>query len=161
LSVRVRPAALADAPLILQFIRALAEYERLLQHVVADEAAIRATLFCDNPRVFCEIAEMDGAPAGFALWFYSYSTFTGSHGIWLEDLFVDPERRGAGAGKALLARLARRCAEEGLGRLEWNVLNWNEPSIGFYRALGAEPQDQWTTYRLAGEALTRLASRAG
>jgi GNAT superfamily N-acetyltransferase len=110
--------------------------------------------------VFCDIAEAGGAIVGFALWFYNYSTFVGRHGIWLEDLFVVPERRGGGVGKALLAALARRCTEESLGRLEWAVLDWNEPSIGFYRSLGAVALDDWRTFRLDGAALSRLAGGA-
>jgi GNAT superfamily N-acetyltransferase len=119
---------------------------------------ITAALFGPNPRVFCDIAEWEDEPAGFALWFYSFSTFRGRHGIYLEDLFVRPAFRGRGLGKALLARLARRCAEEGLARLEWGVLDWNEPSIAFYRSLGAIAMDGWTKNRLDGEALARLAA---
>jgi GNAT superfamily N-acetyltransferase len=114
-------------------------------------------LFQPSPRVFCDIAEWDGVPIGFALWFYTYSTFEGRHGIWLEDLFVRPQARGLGAGKALLKRLAERCVEQGLARLEWAVLDWNAPSIAFYDSLGASALDDWTVRRLSGEALTRLA----
>lgn len=157
MSVTVRVATLADAPLILSFIRELAEYERLLHEVEATEADIRRDLFGENPRSFCEIAEQDGKPVGFALWFYNYSTFRGRAGIYLEDLFVRPEARGAGAGKALLAKLARRCVDAELGRLEWAVLNWNTPSIEFYDSLGASAKTEWTVRRLDGEALERLA----
>jgi GNAT superfamily N-acetyltransferase len=125
--------------------------------VEASEADVGRDLFGPNPRVFCDIAERDGQPIGFALWFYNYSTFRGRHGIWLEDLFVVPEARGGGAGKALLRRLARRCVDQGLGRMEWAVLDWNAPSIAFYDSLGASALDDWTTRRLTGEALTRLA----
>lgn len=157
----VRPARPEDAALILGFIRDLAEYEKLLDECQASRGDIEAILFCPNPRAFCDIAELDGAPVGFALWFYNVSTFTGRHGIYLEDLFVRPEARGAGAGKALLAGLARRCVDEGLPRLEWAVLNWNAPSIAFYDSLGAGRQDEWSVRRLTGEALARLAGARG
>ena len=157
MSVTVRVASPADTPLILAFIRDLAEYERLLHEVEATEADIRRDLFGENPRAFCEIAERDGTPVGFALWFYSYSTFRGRAGIYLEDLFVVPGARGAGAGKALLRRLAQRCVEADLGRLEWSVLDWNTPSIEFYDSLGAMTRDGWTVRRLYGEALETLA----
>lgn len=158
MSVTVRVASPADAPLILQFIRDLAEYERLLHEVEATEEDMRRDLFGENPRAFCEIAEADGQPVGFALWFYNYSTFRGRAGIYLEDLFVKPEARGLGAGKALLRRLAQRCVEADLGRLEWAVLDWNAPSIAFYDSLGAAAKDDWTVRRLDGEALARLAA---
>jgi GNAT superfamily N-acetyltransferase len=153
----VRVASPADTPLILEFIRDLAEYERLAHEVEASEADIRRDLFGENPRCFCDIAEVDGQPVGFALWFYSYSTFRGRAGIYLEDLFVKPEARGSGAGKALLRRLAQRCVEADLGRLEWSVLDWNAPSIAFYDSLGAMTKDGWTVRRLYGEALNQLA----
>jgi len=155
--VSIRVATVADAPLILSFIRELAEYERLLHEVEATEADIRRDLFGENPRAFCDIAEADGTPVGFALWFYNYSTFRGRAGIYLEDLFVRPEARGLGAGKALLSRLAQRCVDADLGRLEWAVLNWNAPSIAFYDSLGAGAMTEWTVRRLDGEALTKLA----
>ena len=158
MSVTVRVATLADAPLILSFIRELADYERLLHEVEATEADIRRDLFGENPRSFCEIAEHDGQPVGFALWVYNYSTFQGRAGIYLEDLFVRTEARGVGAGKALLAKLARRCVDAELGRLEWAVLNWNTPSIEFYDSLGASAKTEWTVRRLDGEALERLAA---
>jgi GNAT superfamily N-acetyltransferase len=157
MSLTIRPATPADAGLIHSFIRALAEYEKLLHEVEATEADIARSLFGENPRLFCDIAEADGAPVGFAVWFYNYSTFTGRHGIYLEDLFVNPEARGLGAGKALLRRLAQRCREEGLTRLEWAVLDWNAPSIAFYDSLGASAKTDWITRRLSGEALERLA----
>ena len=157
MSLTIRPATAADAAVIHGFIRDLAEYEKLLHEVEASQADIAAMLFGDNPRAFCDIAELDGAPVGFALWFYNLSTFTGRHGIYLEDLYVRPETRGHGAGKALLANLARRCVEEGLTRLEWAVLDWNAPSIAFYDSLGASAKTDWITRRLSGEALARLA----
>lgn len=156
--VVVRVATFADAPLILAFIRELAEYERLLHEVEATEADIRRDLFGENPRSFCEIAEYEGKPVGFALWFYNYSTFRGRAGIYLEDLFVRTEARGVGAGKALLRKLAQRCVDAELGRLEWAVLNWNAPSIAFYDSLGASAKTEWTVRRLDGEALERLAA---
>lgn len=157
--VAIREAAPADAAQIHAFIRDLAEYENLLDAVEATEADIAGLLFGPNPRAFCDIAEAGGAPVGFAFWFYNVSTFAGRLGIYLEDLYVRPEARGLGAGKALLARLARRCLDEGLGRLEWAVLDWNAPSIAFYDSLGAEAKTEWITRRLTGEALSRLAGR--
>ena len=157
MSATTRVASPADIPLILEFIRKLAEYERLLHEVECSEADIRRDLFGENPRAFCDIAEVGGRPVGFALWFYSYSTFRGRAGIYLEDLFVEPEARGDGAGKALLRRLAQRCVEADLGRLEWAVLDWNAPSIAFYDSLGAMKKGGWTVRRLYGEALADLA----
>ena len=154
----IRKAEPRDAALIYAFVRELAEYEKLLSSVVATEDDIRAALFGAAPRAFCDIAEWAGAPAGFALWFYNFSTFRGRYGIYLEDLYVRPQFRGRGIGKALLTHLARRCAEEGLARLEWAVLDWNAPSIAFYESLGAGPQGDWIIYRLAGEALGALAA---
>ena len=158
MSVMVRVATPADIPLILRFVRDLAEYERLLHEVEMTEADLRRDLFGENPRAFCDIAEHEGEPVGFALWFYNYSTFRGRAGIYLEDLFVKPEARGVGAGKALLRRLAQRCVDADLGRLEWAVLNWNAPSIAFYDSLGASAKDDWTVRRLDGEALSALAA---
>ena len=157
MSVNVRVATVADAPLILAFIRQLAEYERLAHEVEATEADIRRDLFGENPRCFCEIAETGAEPVGFALWFYNYSTFRGRAGIYLEDLFVLPEARGVGAGKALLSRLAQRCVDADLGRLEWWVLDWNKPAIEFYDSLDAQAMSDWTVRRVDGEALKRLA----
>jgi len=157
MSVVVRRSDPRDVGLILQFIRDLAEYEKLLDQVEATEDDIRRDLFGENPRCFCDIAEAEGQPVGFALWFYNYSTFRGRAGIFLEDLFVKPEARGLGAGKALLKRLAERCMEYDLGRLEWSVLDWNAPSIAFYDSLGAAEMSDWTVRRLDGEALKRLA----
>ncbi|WP_334177026.1 GNAT family N-acetyltransferase [Pseudoxanthobacter sp.] len=160
MSLVIRRAVAGDEQLVMGFVQALAEYEHLAGEVAADAAAIGRALFGDNPRVFCEIAEWNGQPAGFALWFYTFSTFVGRHGLYLEDLFVDPALRGRGIGKALLAELARRCVAEELGRLEWSVLDWNAPSIAFYKAQGAQMMDAWTTCRVAGPALARLAAAA-
>lgn len=154
----IRPAVAADAALIVAFVMALAKYEKLEHEAKASEADITRDLFGVDPKVFCEIAEWDGKPVGFALWFYTYSTFQGRHGIWLEDLYVDPALRGKGIGKALLVELARRCVSEGLGRFEWWVLDWNEPSIEFYKSQGGVMQDEWTKVRLEGEALLRLGT---
>ncbi len=156
-AVRVRAAGPEDLTTIHGFILDLAEYERLAHEAEANLADLERDLFGPAPRVFCDIAEIDGAPVGFALWFYSYSTFRGRHGIWLADLFVRPARRGAGAGLALLKALARRCADQDLARLEWSVLDWNAPAIGFYDSLGALTMDEWTTRRLTGAALEALA----
>ncbi|HEX9163125.1 MAG TPA: GNAT family N-acetyltransferase [Thermoanaerobaculia bacterium] len=158
--LEIRTATESDVPLILEFIRALAEYERLLDRVVATEDLIRTTLF-GHPR-FAEvlIAEWKGEPAGFALFFHNYSTFLGRPGIYLEDLFVKPEARGRGVGKALLARLASIARSRNCGRLEWAVLNWNKPSIDFYESLGAVPMSDWIVYRLIGDALDKLAETA-
>ncbi len=155
--VAIRPAASDDAALVLRFIRELAEYEKLLHEVKATEDDVRALLFGEAPRAFCDIAEIDGQPVGFAFWFYNVSTFEGRHGIYLEDLYVSPASRGSGAGKALLRALARRCRDEGLMRLEWAVLDWNAPSIAFYDGLGASAKTDWITRRLSGDALERLA----
>jgi GNAT superfamily N-acetyltransferase len=158
LSLSIRPAVAGDAGLIVRFIMDLAIYEKLEHEAKASEADVLRDLFGPAPRVFCDIAEWEGAPIGFALWFYTYSTFQGRHGIWLEDLFVDPAMRGKGAGKALLKNLAQRCIAEDLGRLEWWVLDWNEPSIAFYTAQGATLQDDWTKCRVDGAALARLGT---
>ncbi len=156
-SLHIRPARPGDAALVLDLIGELAVYEKLAHEVDATEELIDAALFGPAPRVFCEIAELDGEPVGFALWFYSFSTFRGRHGIYLEDLFVRPEHRGRGVGKALMARLAARCVAENLPRFEWSVLDWNTPSIDVYKRLGAVLMDDWTRCRLSGEALAALA----
>jgi GNAT superfamily N-acetyltransferase len=158
MSLTIRRARPDEAGLVLSFVRELAEYENLLHEVEATEATIGAALFGSNPRLFCEIAEWNGQPAGFAVWFINFSTFSGRSGIYLEDLFVRPRFRGHGLGRALLCTLAQECVERGYGRLEWSVLNWNEPSVGFYRSLGAVSMDEWTTFRLDAEALIALAS---
>jgi GNAT superfamily N-acetyltransferase len=160
MTLQIRPARPGDAPTILGFIHALAEYEKLRHQADLTLWDVEVSFFGVAPRVFCDIAEVDGRPVGFAVWFYSYSTFRGRHGIYLEDLFVDEAARGHGAGKALLAGLARRCRDEGLPRLDWAVLDWNAPSIAFYDSLGAGALDGWTTRRLTGEALDRLAGDA-
>jgi len=154
----IREAVRADVPLILTFIRELAAYERLAREVVATEDGLAATLFGREPRAEVLIAEVDGAAAGFALFFHNYSTFLGQPGIFLEDLFVRPEHRARGVGRALLARLAALAGERGCGRLEWAVLDWNLDAIRFYRRIGATAMDEWTTFRLAGDALAQLAT---
>lgn len=159
-SVAIRAATAADVDVILGFIRALAEYERLSHEVVADHASLTATLFGPRPAAEVLLAEVDGAARGFALFFTSYSTFLARPGLYLEDLFVDPEARGRGLGLALMATLARIAVERGYGRFEWSVLDWNAPAIGFYRQLGAVAQDEWTVQRLTGPALAALAARA-
>ena len=161
MSVTIRPAAPADAALVFALIGELAAYEKLAHEAVATPDMIAQALFGPVPRVFCDIAEWHGEAAGFSLWFYSFSTFRGRHGIYLEDLFVRSQSRGKGLGKALLAHLARRCQREGLARLEWSVLDWNAPSIDFYKAQGAEVMDGWTTCRVSGAALARLGGGLG
>lgn len=154
----IRPATLADVPSIARLIRGLAEYERLSHVVTLDEDRLREHLFGPRPYAEVLLAEDGGAVVGFALFFHNYSTFRAKPGIYLEDLFVDPAHRGKGHGKALLISLARLALARDCARVEWSVLNWNEPSIRFYQALGAEPLDEWTAYRLTGEALEKLAS---
>lgn len=153
----IRPATPDDCATIANLIRELAVYERLEHEAKATPDAIRRNLFGERPYAEALIAEEAGEPVGFALFFHNFSTFQGRPGIYLEDLFVKPEHRGRGHGKGLLARLARIAVERGCGRFEWSVLDWNEPSIGFYRSLGARPMDEWTIYRVEGEALERLA----
>ena len=153
----LRMAGAADAELILEFVRELAEYERLSHAVTADAVTLREALFGSRPAAEVVIAEYEGAPAGFALFFTNFSTFIGRPGIYLEDLFVRPAYRRKGIGRVLLAWLARLAGERGCGRLEWAVLDWNEPAIRFYRELGAVPMDEWTVFRVAGEAIGRLA----
>ena len=154
----IRPATENDVALVLRFIEKLAEYEKLSHDVIATEAALQKYLFGPRPMAEVILAHWGGEPVGFALFFHNFSTFLARPGIYLEDLFVDLEHRGKGIGKALLARLARIAMERGCGRLEWAVLNWNEPSIQFYRKLGAAAKDDWTVYRLTGDALQRLAA---
>lgn len=154
----IRPAERGDAALVLAFVRELADYEKLAHEVEADVADLDVALFGERPRVFCDIAAWDGEPAGFALWFYTFSTFKGLHGLYLEDLFVRPAFRGHGIGKALLKGLAARCVAEGLGRYEWSVLDWNTPSIDFYRSQGARLLPEWQRCRVEGPALQKLGN---
>jgi GNAT superfamily N-acetyltransferase len=160
MSLHIRRARPTETGLVLSLIRELAEYEKLLHEVEATEAMIDAALFGDNPLLFCEIAEWDGEPAGFAVWFVNFSTFSGRSGIYLEDLFVRPAYRGKSIGKALLAYLAKLCVEKGWARLQWSVLDWNTPSIAFYKSLGAVMMDEWTVCRVNGPALAALAKAA-
>lgn len=153
----ITPATEEDAPLILWFIKELAEYERLPHEVVATEESLRSSLFGERSAAEVLFGRLDGEPAGFALFFHSFSTFLGRPGIYLEDLYVRPEFRGRGVGKALLFYLAGLARERGCGRLEWSVLDWNESAIGFYRSLGAVPMDEWTVFRVSGEALDLLS----
>jgi GNAT superfamily N-acetyltransferase len=157
MTLAIRPATRADLPLIAEFIRDLAEYERLSHEVRFDEAKLGENLFGPRPYAEVVIGEIDGTPQGFALFFHNFSTFEGRPGIYLEDLFVRPEARGSGLGKALLAHLAQLCVTRDCARLEWWVLDWNAPSIGFYKSLGAKMMDEWTVMRVDGEALKRLA----
>ncbi len=155
--ISIRPARRADVPQILAFIRELAEYERLSHAVVATEADLLGSLFGREPCAHALLATRDAEPVGFAVYFYNFSTFLGRPGLYLEDLYVRPAARGLGIGRRLLVTLARLAVERGCGRMEWAVLDWNEPAIGFYRKLGAAPNADWTTYRLSGEALGKLA----
>lgn len=158
MTITIREATPGDAPVILAFIKELAVYEKLAHEVVATEENLQRTLFADNPKAFALIAEVDGAAAGFALYFFNYSTFLGKHGLYLEDLFVREAHRSAGLGKALLSRLAQIAVEKDCGRMEWSVLDWNAPAIKFYQSLGAAAMDEWTIFRLTGDALTNLAA---
>lgn len=158
--LHVRPATPADVPAIMALIRELADYERLSHEVVGDERLLSEHLFGARPAAHVLMGEVDGLVAGFALYFTSFSTFLTRPGIYLEDLYVRPTARGAGLGRALLTRLAALAVERGCGRLEWSVLDWNEPAIAFYRARGAVPMDGWTTYRVTGPALAALANGA-
>jgi GNAT superfamily N-acetyltransferase len=155
--VDIRPAVPADVPLILRFIRELAEYERLADQVVATEGGLHQTLFGAAPKAEVVFAMADGAEAGFALFFHNYSTFHGKLGIYLEDLYVRPELRGRGIGSALLRHLAQLAIARGGARVEWSVLDWNEPALAFYRSIGAKPIEGWTVHRIDGDALTKLA----
>jgi GNAT superfamily N-acetyltransferase len=157
MTIRIERAAERDIPLILQMICDLAEYERMSADVVATEAGMREALFGARADAEVIIAYADEEPAGFALFFHNFSTFMGRRGLYLEDLFVKPAFRSHGIGKRLLVELARLAVERGCGRFEWAVLNWNEPAIGFYKRLGAQPMHDWTVFRVAGEALTNLA----
>lgn len=163
----IRPARPGDVPEILRLIRDLATYEREPDAVLNTEGALHRHLFGEHPAVFCHVVEdvVEEATGtrvvGLALWFLNYSTWKGTHGIWLEDLYVDPAVRGRGHGRRLLEHLAGICVERGYARMEWTVLDWNEPSIGFYRSLGAEPLDEWTTFRLTGQALLTAGATSG
>lgn len=156
MEIQITEATAADVPLILELIRGLADYERLSDQVTATEDKLRDTLFGTRPAADVLLARVGGECAGFALFFPNYSTFLAKPGVFLEDLYVKPEWRGKGIGKALLLRVARIARERGCGRFEWEVLDWNEPAIGFYRSLGAVPLDEWTKFRITGEALERL-----
>ncbi|MDF2440375.1 MAG: hypothetical protein JWN98_1359 [Abditibacteriota bacterium] len=158
-SVSIRPATPADAGTILELIRELAIYEKLLHEVEATEELLQKHLF-DEPKARVLIAEYDGGAVGYALFFYNFSTFLGRPGIHLEDIFVQPQFRGRGIGKALLIQVAQIASQESCGRLEWNVLDWNEPSIAFYKSMGATPLEDWTIMRVTGDALTQLAQKS-
>ena len=158
MTLTIRPATATDLPLIAQFIRDLADYEKLAHEVRFDEATLGDRLFGARPYAEVVIGEIDGAPQGFALFFHNFSTFEGKPGIYLEDLFVRPAARGSGLGKALLAHLAKLCTERDCARLEWSVLDWNAPAIGFYQSLDARLMDEWTVMRVDGDALTALAA---
>src|ERR1700723_3789912 len=157
MSLTIRRARPDEAGVVYSLIREFAEYERLSHEVEATEKMIADALFCENPRLFCDIAEWNGEVVGFAVWFINFSTFSGRSGIYLEDLFVRPALRGKGIGKALLTHLAKECVVNDWSRLQWSVLDWNEPSIAFYKSLGAVLMDEWTVCRVNGAALTALA----
>ena len=158
MTIRIERATERDVPVILQMIRDLAEYERMSDQVIATETGLRESLFSGQRDAEVLLAYADDKPAGFALFFHNFSTFVGRKGLYLEDLFVKPELRGAGIGKRLLVELARIAIERRCGRFEWSVLDWNEPAIGFYRKLGAVPMNEWTIFRVTGDALARLAA---
>jgi len=160
MTLSIRFAQSGDLPLIAELIRALAEYEKLAHEVRFDEAVLAQKLFGPRPYAEVLIGEIDGVPQGFALFFHNFSTFEGKPGVYLEDLFVRPEARGSGLGKALLARLAALALERDCARLEWSVLDWNEPAIGFYKGLGAKMMDEWTVMRVDGPALAQLGAEA-
>ena len=160
MSLSIRRARPGEAGLVLDFVRELADYEKLSHEVEAAEADIADALFGSDPRLFCALAVWNGEPVGFAVWFLNFSTFSGRHGIYLEDLYVRPSHRGKGLGKALLVYLAKECTDNGWSRLQWSVLDWNAPSIAFYKSLGAVMLDDWTLCRVTGPALTRLAGKA-
>lgn len=160
MSFILRDARPEDTQTVYRLILALARYEKLEHAVTATEADIRESLFGATPRAYAILAEVAGRPVGFALWFYNYSTFLGRHGLYVEDVYVEPEQRGHGIGRAIFADLARRAVEQGCGRMEWWVLDWNAPSVAFYRTIGAAAMDEWTVQRLEGEALRTLAQTA-
>lgn len=155
--IQIRPAAPDDVLLILTFIHELATYEKLAHEVVATERDLHTALFGERPVIEAVIASLDSQPVGYALYFPTFSTFLGKPGLYLEDLYVRPAARGVGVGRKLLEHLARQTVERGWGRLEWSVLDWNEPSIAFYKKMGAKPMDEWTVFRLTGQSLRRLA----
>ena len=159
MSLSIRSVRPGETGLVLQFVRELAEYEKLSHECVATEAMLEEALFGERPRIFCDFAEWNGEPVGFALWLLNFSTFSGKSGLYLEDLFVRPEHRGKGIGKALMIHLARKCTENRWGHFQWAVLDWNTPSIEFYKSLGAVMLDEWTGVRVSGDALRRLAER--
>lgn len=157
-ALTIRPATTDDVDQILQFVIDLAIYEKEQDAVVATSEHFRNALFCDNPQAHCLIAELNGESVGFALYFFSFSTWLGQHGVYLEDLYVTPEARGLGAGKALLKELSKIAVKKNFGRVEWSVLDWNEPAIKFYQALGAQAKPGWTVFRLADQALSDFAN---
>jgi GNAT superfamily N-acetyltransferase len=156
--LKIRPAKIQEVGEVLQLIQDLATYEKAPEQVEAIEEDLLNTIFASDPRVFCDLVEVDGQIAGMAIWFLNYSTWQAKHGIYLEDLFIKPEYRGRGYGKALLKHLAKICDEKGYGRLQWWVLDWNSPAIEFYKSLGAEAMDEWTVYRTSGKALKDLGN---
>jgi GNAT superfamily N-acetyltransferase len=158
MSVIVRPATIADLPEIFKFIHALAEYEKAPNEVVLSPDDLQQSFFGENPQVYCILSQEADVVTGIAIWHLNYSTWLGKHGLYLEDLFVDPKYRGAGHGKALLIRLAQICVEKGYPRFQWWVLDWNEPAIDFYKSFGAVAMDEWTVFRLTGDSLKKLAA---
>jgi GNAT superfamily N-acetyltransferase len=155
--IHIQPATETDVPLLLDMFKALAEYERMAHELVATEALIRESFFGPTPHAYAAIARVGGDAVGYAVWFFTYSTFLSKPGLYLEDVFVLPTWRGKGVGLALLRHLARIAVERGCGRFEWSVLDWNEAAIRFYRGIGAKPMDEWTVYRMTGDAIDRLA----
>ena len=156
--MQIRPARRDEVGIVLQLIHDLAVYEKAPNEVEATEKELLETIFSNDPKVFCDLVEVDGEIAGMAIWFLNYSTWQGKHGIYLEDLFIKPEYRGRGYGKALLRHLAKICDDKGYGRFQWWVLDWNSPAIEFYRSLGAVAMDEWTVYRVSGQALNELGN---
>jgi GNAT superfamily N-acetyltransferase len=156
--MKIRPAQQDEVGIVLQLIHDLALYEKAPNEVEATEKELLETIFVDNARVFCDVVEVNGEIAGMAIWFLNYSTWQGKHGIYLEDLFIKPEFRGKGYGKALLQHLAKVCDERGYGRFQWWVLDWNSPAIEFYKGLGAVAMDEWTVYRVSGDPLKKLGN---
>ncbi len=157
-SVKIRSAEISDLPVILQFIQDLAKYEKAPNEVKLSLSELEESLFAKTAQVYCLISEADGKATGFAVWHLNYSTWLGRHGIYLEDLYVDPKYRGLGHGKALLRKLAQICIERGYKRLQWWVLDWNETAIEFYKSIGAQPMDEWTVFRVSGSSLEKLAT---